>query len=86
MDPVLPGDAAERVREAAVRIFKVLDGFGLARVDFFVTEEGRVIFNEINTMPGFTAISMYPMLWEARGRSKKQLVQELIDMAFERQD
>ena len=86
VDPVLPGDAAERVREAAVRIFKVLDGFGLARVDFFVTEEGRVIFNEINTMPGFTAISMYPMLWEARGRSKKQLVQELIDMAFERQD
>ena len=51
-----------------------------------MTEEGRVIFNEINTMPGFTAISMYPMLWEARGRSKKQLVQELIDMAFERQD
>ena len=86
VDPVLPGDAAERVREAAVRIFQALDGFGLSRVDFFVTDEGRVIFNEINTMPGFTAISMYPMLWEARGLHKKALVQELIDMAFERQD
>lgn len=80
-DPELPGDSAERVRQAATAIFKAVDGFGLSRVDFFVTKDGEVVFNEINTMPGFTAISMYPMLWEARGISKKQLVQDLIDHA-----
>lgn len=83
-DPELPGDAAERVRAAAVKIFRALDGYGLSRVDFFVTAEGRVVFNEINTIPGFTAISMYPMLWEAGGKDKKTLIQELIDLAFER--
>jgi len=82
--PTLPGDAAERVREAAEKIFNAVDGYGLSRVDFFVTEEGEVIFNEINTMPGFTAISMYPMLWEAAGIPKKQLISELIELAFER--
>ncbi len=83
-DPVLPGGAAELVRQAAVEIFKAVDGYGLARVDFFVTEAGEVIFNEINTMPGFTAISMYPMLWEARGISKAQMVKKLITHAKER--
>ena len=83
-DPVLPGDSAERVRQAARAIFTALDGYGLSRVDFFVTEKGEVIFNEINTLPGFTAISMYPMLWEARGISKKELVEKLIDHARER--
>lgn len=83
-DPPLPGDAAERVRDAAVRIFRAIDGYGLSRADFFVTDTGRVVFNEINTMPGFTAISMYPMLWEARGKDKKTLIQELITLAFER--
>lgn len=85
VDPVLPGDSAERVREAAVRIFKAVDGYGLSRVDFFVTAEGEVVFNEINTMPGFTAISMYPMLWEARGIDKKQLIQTIIDLGFSRE-
>ncbi len=83
--PELPGDSAVRVRRAAEKIFNAVDGYGLARVDFFVTAEGEVIFNEINTMPGFTAISMYPMLWEAAGISKKQLIHELIELAFERQ-
>lgn len=82
--PELPGDSAERVRKAAERIFNAVDGFGLSRVDFFVTKDGEVIFNEINTMPGFTAISMYPMLWEAAGISKPELIDRLIDMAFER--
>lgn len=81
-DPELPGDSAESVREAAIRIFRAIDGYGLSRVDFFVTDSGRVVFNEINTMPGFTAISMYPMLWEARGKDKKTLVQELITLAL----
>ena len=61
-----------------------VDGYGLSRVDFFVTNDGEVIFNEINTMPGFTAISMYPMLWEAAGIPKPELVDRLIDLAFER--
>lgn len=84
VDPVLPGSAAETVRENAIAIFEAVDGYGLARVDFFVTADGGVIFNEINTMPGFTAISMYPMLWEARGVSKSQLVEKLIAHAKER--
>lgn len=84
VNPELPGDAAQRVRRAAEAIFNAVDGYGLARVDFFVTADGEVVFNEINTMPGFTAISMYPMLWEAAGKDKKALIQELIDLAFER--
>ncbi len=83
-DPVLPPHAAERVMSYAQRIFKAVDGFGLSRVDFFVTEDGKVIFNEINTLPGFTAISMYPMLWRARGIETDELVQKLIDLAYER--
>lgn len=82
--PELPGDAAERVCRAAERIFNAVDGYGLARVDFFVTADGEVVFNEINTMPGFTAISMYPMLWEAAGIPKDQLIDRLIQLAFER--
>lgn len=84
MDPVLPGDSAKQVSDAAAAIFKAVDGYGLARVDFFVTEQGEIVFNEINTMPGFTAISMYPMLWEARGIDKQQLVGRLIQHAKER--
>lgn len=84
VDPELPGNAAEAIREAAVEIFKAVDGYGLARVDFFVTEDGGVVFNEINTMPGFTAISMYPVLWEARGVKKTELVERLIEHAFKR--
>lgn len=84
IDPALPGNAVEEIRQAALRIFRAIDGYGLSRVDFFVTEAGEVVFNEINTMPGFTAISMYPMLWEARGISKSRLVEELIRCAKER--
>ena len=65
-----------------MKIFKALDGFGLSRVDFFL-ENGtnRVVFNEINTLPGFTGISMYPMLWNAQGYDIKTLVTTLIEMA-----
>ena len=80
----LPGNATEIVRDAAIKIFKAVDGYGLSRVDFFVEKDGGVVFNEINTLPGFTAISMYPMLWEAKGISKPQLVDALIDHAFKR--
>lgn len=84
VNPVLPGDSAERVRRAAVEIFKAVDGYGLSRVDFFVTSDGEVVFNEINTMPGFTAISMYPMLFEAAGISKTELVGKLIEHGMRR--
>lgn len=84
VNPKLPGNASEEIRQAAVRIFQAVDGYGLSRVDFFVEDSGQVVFNEINTMPGFTAISMYPMLWEAEGISKPQLVETLIRLAKER--
>ena len=83
VDPPMTENMREQIREDAVKIFMALDGRGLSRVDFFLTESG-VVFNEINTLPGFTAISMYPMLWEAQGIPKKELVQKLIDLAFER--
>ena len=86
VNPPLPGNAAEEVRKAAVEIFKAVDGYGLSRVDFFVKENGEVVFNEINTLPGFTAISMYPMLWEAAGMDKKALVQALLDHCCQRYD
>ena len=86
VDPELPAGAKERIRENAAAIFKQLDGFGLSRVDFFVEKEtGEVIFNEINTFPGFTNISMYPMLWEAEGLDRQALLDRLIDLAYERE-
>jgi D-alanine-D-alanine ligase len=84
VDPVLPDGAAEKIRSAATAIFQAVDGYGLARVDFFVKEDGTVVFNEINTMPGFTAISMYPMLWEAAGVTKEELVNRLLKHAADR--
>lgn len=85
IDPELPEGKTEEIREAAKAIFQAVDGCGLARVDFFLEKDtNRVIFNEINTLPGFTAISMYPMLWEARGRKKPELVEALIQSAYTR--
>ncbi|MGL6198981.1 MAG: D-alanine--D-alanine ligase family protein [Lachnospiraceae bacterium] len=85
VNPEMPEVVVEKLRESAVEIFKAVDGFGLARVDFFVENETNdVIFNEINTLPGFTSISMYPMLWEAKGIDKKELVDRLIKLAFTR--
>ncbi len=87
IDPELPAGAAEEIKKDAVAIFKAVDGFGLSRVDFFVTKDGgEVVFNEINTLPGFTSISMYPMLWEHMGLAKPQLVEKLIQMASSRKE
>jgi D-alanine-D-alanine ligase len=80
----IPGETAERVRELAVKTFKVLECEGLGRVDFFLKDSGEVIVNEINTMPGFTRISMYPKLWEASGVSCTELIDRLIVLALER--
>ncbi|MEU7628941.1 D-alanine--D-alanine ligase family protein [Nocardia sp. NPDC049220] len=79
----LDDEVSDQIRDLAVRAFQALDCQGLARVDFFVTERGPVI-NEINTMPGFTAISMYPRMWEATGVDLPALVATLIDTALAR--
>ena len=76
-------EAAEQVRELAVRVYQAIGCQGLSRVDFFVTEDGRAVFNEINTIPGFTSISMYPKLFAASGIPYSQLIDELIDLAME---
>jgi D-alanine-D-alanine ligase len=81
----LPADVIERVREMAIRCFKAADCAGMARVDFFVNRKDHAIFvNEINTIPGFTKISMYPKMWEATGVTYRQLLTRLIDLAIER--
>ncbi|MET8650978.1 D-alanine--D-alanine ligase family protein [Nocardia aurea] len=79
----LDDDTSELIRDLAVRAFRALDCQGLARVDFFVTENGPVL-NEINTMPGFTAISLYPRMWEASGLDYAKLVSTLIETAMAR--
>ena len=75
---------AENVREAAIRVYEAMGCQGLSRVDFFVTYDGdEVVFNEINTIPGFTSISMYPKLFEASGIPYEQLLDKLIALALE---
>jgi D-alanine-D-alanine ligase len=80
----LPDDVAERVRELAVQAFEAVGAEGISRVDVFYTSDGDLLVNEINTMPGFTPISMYPKLWEATGLSYPELIDELIQLALER--
>ena len=75
---------AEQVRDAAVRVYTAIGCQGLSRVDFFVTYDGdRVVFNEINTLPGFTSISMYPKLFAASGIPSDQLIDNLLQLAME---
>jgi D-alanine-D-alanine ligase len=75
----LDDDLIARLRETAVRAFEAVDGIGLARVDFFVTPDGELVVNELNTMPGFTPISMFPKCWIASGMSYSELITELIE-------
>ena len=77
-------EVAQQIRDIAVQVFKVLCCEGLARIDFFLKPDNTVILNEINTMPGFTNISMYPKLWEATGLSYSHLIDTLIELALER--
>ena len=80
----IPEAVAEQVRDMAVKIYKVVGAQGLSRVDFFVTYEGnRVVFNEINTLPGFTSISMYPKLFAASGIPYSRLIDNLLELALE---
>jgi D-alanine-D-alanine ligase len=80
----LPEAVAERVRELAVRTFVALDCAGLARVDFFVTPDLEVYLNEINTMPGFTPISLFPRMWAASGLDYQKLASRLVRTALRR--
>ena len=86
-DVVCPADLSEgdtaAIQELGIRAFQAVDGKGLARVDFFLAADGLYV-NELNTMPGFTPISMFPKCWIASGMSYAQLITELIDTALER--
>ena len=82
----IPENKADEIREKAVKIFKALDGRGLSRVDFFMEKSGRIVFNEINTLPGFTPISMYTMLFNEIGISTEELVDKIIDLGFSRNE
>ena len=81
----IPQEVSEKIRQTAVRAYRLLGCSELARVDFFVTAgDNRVILNEINTLPGFTSISMYPKLWMAMGLSYGELLDKLIELALQR--
>jgi D-alanine-D-alanine ligase len=82
----LPSETAEEIRRFAVRAYKAIDCAGMARVDFFLENKtGAIYLNELNTIPGFTSISMYPKLWEASGLPYATLIDRLIELALERQ-
>ena len=80
----IPEEVSERVRELAVKTFKTLACEGLGRIDFFLKKDGSLLVNEINTIPGFTKISMYPQLWATAGVSYPELINRLIELAIER--
>lgn len=81
----LPEAASDHIRDMAIKAFAAIDAAGLARVDFFYVEAtGEILINEVNTMPGFTATSMYPQLWAATGLSFAALVDRLVELAVER--
>jgi len=81
----LPEETASQIRQMAIRAYQAIDCAGMARVDFFLEKTTSEIYlNELNTIPGFTSISMYPKLWEASGLSYMGLVDRLIELALER--
>lgn len=81
----LPEDTADQIRDYAVRAYKAIDCAGMARADFFVEKDtNRIYLNELNTIPGFTSISMYPKLWQASGMTYAELVDRLIQLALDR--
>lgn len=80
----IDSEVVKRIQALAIQTFKTLSCEGLARVDCFLTKDGKLLVNEINTIPGFTKISMYPRLWEASGISYQELISRLIELALER--
>jgi D-alanine-D-alanine ligase len=82
----LPGELTAEVQRMAVAAFQAIDASGMARVDFFVRQPDTILINEINTIPGFTSISMYPKMWEASGLGYRELVDRLVELAVERHE
>ena len=82
----IPQEALAKIQEYALKAFAAIDGTGLSRVDFFYKKDGTILLNEINTLPGFTDISMYAKLWKASGLSYSDLLDRLIDLAFRRKE
>ena len=83
----IPPEKAEEAKEMAIRAFQAIDGSGLSRVDFFMRKtDGKLFINEINTMPGFTPYSMYPLLWKESGKPYRELLDDLIRLALERHE
>jgi D-alanine-D-alanine ligase len=80
----LSEDVYEMMRDMAVKAFKALDCSGLVRADFFLTKEGKLVINEVNTMPGFTPVSMFPLLWKQSGIDYPQLIERLVQLGLER--
>ena len=80
----LPEEVMENIRQVAVDSFKVMRCTGMARVDFFVVNDSDIYVNELNTLPGFTNISMYPMMWEVSGLAYPELLDKLVELAIER--
>ncbi|WP_040205660.1 D-alanine--D-alanine ligase [Neobacillus jeddahensis] len=85
---IIPADITEeeygQLEEMAIRAFKALDCSGLVRADFFLTKDGKALINEVNTMPGFTPFSMFPLLWKHTGVEYPQLIERLVELAKER--
>ncbi|GKU84653.1 D-alanine--D-alanine ligase [Niallia sp. NCCP-28] len=85
---IIPAEVSEAeynlIKEEAIKAFKALDCSGLVRADFFLTKEGNVFINEVNTMPGFTPFSMFPLLWKESGLEYSALIEKLVDLALER--
>jgi D-alanine-D-alanine ligase len=80
----LPDETVSKLREYAAKAFLAIDGSGLTRADFFITDEGEIYINEVNTFPGFTPYSMYPKLWDKTGLSYGDLIEELIQLGLRR--
>ncbi|MGJ7913437.1 D-alanine--D-alanine ligase [Neobacillus sp. LXY-1] len=87
---IIPADITEeeyqQIKEMAIKAFKALDCSGLVRADFFLTKDGKALINEVNTMPGFTPFSMFPLLWKHTGVEYPQLIERLVQLAKERHD
>jgi D-alanine-D-alanine ligase len=87
-DLIIPASVSEdeykTIHDMAIKAFKSLDGSGLVRADFFLTEKGEVLINEVNTMPGFTPFSMFPLLWKHTGVEYPELIEKLVSLAIER--
>jgi len=87
-DILIPADIEKEksgeIRRLAIQVYKVLECEGLARVDFFLKKDGTILVNEVNTIPGFTSISMYPKLWEESGMEYSKIIDKLVELAFDK--